>query len=1138
MVSNRSYPLNDSRSIQINQSGVPPEPSKYMRNHISTAKYSLFSFLPKFLFEQFRRYANIFFLMIGIMQQIPNVSPTGRYVTIVPLLIILTVTALKEILEDFKRHREDDKLNNSPISVLDFLRKEWYVKRWKDIVVGDVLLVEDNHFFPADLVLLSSSEPQGMCYIETSNLDGETNLKIRSPPIETADFNTRELLCNEFHGVIECEAPNRNLYDFKGNIKIRPSDPFAPISPSAILLRGTKLMNTPWIFGAAVYTGHESKLLKNSTTAPLKRSTVDRITNYQIIFLFLILVFIALFSSTASSFLTISGQALPYLGGSDEHNFFMNFMTFIILYNNLIPISLQVTLEMVRFIQAYFINWDREMFYEPSQTPAKARTSNLNEELGQIKYLFSDKTGTLTRNEMIFKRLTIGGKKYKTDESKESDIDSVLIHDLKNGAENAEYIRHCLILMAICHTVIPEMNDELGQMEYHASSPDEKALVSGAARFGFKFIARKPESVVIETAYGEIEEYKILNCIDFTSTRKRMTVIVESPDGSLTLYIKGADNVIIDRLGKDNASHKYLETTTSHLDVFAREGLRTLCIGMRKLDRNEYESWTDTWNEAATALEDREEKIDEAAAFVEKDLFLLGATAIEDKLQEGVPETIQMLLKANIKVWVLTGDKLETAINIGYSCKLLHHDMTLMVIETKTLDETRMDVTKFLADVRRSAVAGNTGRHALVVEGKSLGFTLEESVRGDFVELCCACRSVICCRISPIQKAEMVEMIRKHTKSICLAIGDGANDVAMIQKADVGVGISGNEGMQAANSSDFSIGQFKYLQRLLLVHGAWNYTRISKVILYSFYKNICLYIIELWFAIDSYWSGQVLFERWTIGLYNILFTSAPPIAMGLFDQYFSARTRLAHPELYIETQRSEFFNHVVFWKWIFNSIFHSIIIYWYPMKAYSLGTIWRNGRTGDYLSIGNMVYSFVVITVCLKAGLEMDSWNVFTHIAIWGSIVIWFTFLVLYSFVWPLGIPLAANMAGMIELIFTSRIFWLSLILVPSVAILLDFIIKVAQGTTGKLATRQTKLAKEDKERANESSSLLATLKIRDVKSTNPSEIEMTHGYAFSQEEDGDVSQSEIIRRYDTTQGNNQIPESTSHKILPGYINV
>ncbi|CAB4061238.1 DRS2 [Lepeophtheirus salmonis] len=951
-----------------NQSGVPPEPSKYMRNHISTAKYSLFSFLPKFLFEQFRRYANIFFLMIGIMQQIPNVSPTGRYVTIVPLLIILTVTALKEILEDFKRHREDDKLNNSPISVLDFLRKEWYVKRWKDIVVGDVLLVEDNHFFPADLVLLSS---------------------------KTADFNTRELLCNEFHGVIECEAPNRNLYDFKGNIKIRPSDPFAPISPSAILLRGTKLMNTPWIFGAAVYTGHESKLLKNSTTAPLKRSTVDRITNYQIIFLFLILVFIALFSSTASSFLTISGQALPYLGGSDEHNFFMNFMTFIILYNNLIPISLQVTLEMVRFIQAYFINWDREMFYEPSQTPAKAR-----------------------------------GKKYKTDESKESDIDSVLIHDLKNGAENAEYIRHCLILMAICHTVIPEMNDELGQMEYHASSPDEKALVT----------------------YGEIEEYKILNCIDFTSTRKRMTLIVESPDGSLTLYIKGADNVIIDRLGKDNASHKYLETTTSHLDVFAREGLRTLCIGMRKLDRNEYER-------------QREEKIDEAAAFVEKDLFLLGATAIEDKLQEGVPETIQMLLKANIKVWVLTGDKLETAINIGYSCKLLHHDMTLMVIETKTLDETRMDVTKFLADVRRSAVAGNTGRHALVVEGKSLGFTLEESVRGDFVELCCACRSVICCRISPIQKAEMVEMIRKHTKSICLAIGDGANDVAMIQKADVGVGISGNEGMQAANSSDFSIGQFKYLQN--------SYSFMEHGIIREF---------------QNYWSGQVLFERWTIGLYNILFTSAPPIAMGLFDQYFSARTRLAHPELYIETQRSEFFNHVVFWKWIFNSIFHSIIIYWYPMKAYSLGTIWRNGRTGDYLSIGNMVYSFVVITVCLKAGLEMDSWN---------------------FCVGPLGIPLAANMAGMIELIFTSRIFWLSLILVPSVAILLDFIIKVAQGTTGKLATRQTKLAKEDKERANESSSLLATLKIRD-------------------EEDGDVSQSEIIRRYDTTQGNNQIPDGRS----------
>eukprot|EP00096_Caligus_rogercresseyi_P008494 TRINITY_DN273_c0_g1_i2.p1 TRINITY_DN273_c0_g1~~TRINITY_DN273_c0_g1_i2.p1 ORF type:complete len:807 (-),score=211.18 TRINITY_DN273_c0_g1_i2:567-2987(-) len=795
-------------------------------------------------------------------------------------------------------------------------------------------------------------------------------------------------------------------------------------------------------------------------------------------------------------------------------------MTLCRVCDNLIPISLQLKHEMVQFIQAFFINWDRELYYDATEAPAKARTSNLNEELGQIKYIFSDKTGTLTRNEMIFKKLSIGGTIYSVNEESPNELESPLILDLKQGAEKAELIRHCLVLMAVCHTVIPEQGDG-SEVEYHASSPDEKALVSGAARYGFKFLARKPESVVIETVFGEIEEYKVLTCIDFTSSRKRMSVIVEGPNGLLTLYTKGADSVIMDRLAKDH--NKFLGLTSRHLDLCAREGLRTLVLGMRTLERSEYESWAKLWGEIEVSLSEKEERIDEAAALVERDLQLLGATAIEDKLQDGVPETIEKLLRANIKVWVLTGDKLETAINIGYSCKLLLQEMTLMVLETQTLDETRMDVSKFLEEVRRGTASGNTEGYALVVEGKSLGFTLEESVRGDFVELCCACKSVICCRISPIQKAEMVDLIKKHTKSITLAVGDGANDVAMIQKADVGVGISGNEGMQAANSSDFSIGQFKYLQKLILVHGAWNYNRISKVILYSFYKNICLYIIELWFAIQSYWSGQVLFERWTIGLYNILFTSAPPIAMGLFNQHYSASQRLNNPELYMETQRSEFFNHCVFWRWIINSIFHSVVLYWYPMKAYGMGAMWRNGFTGDYLSIGNMVYSFVVITVCLKAGLEMDSWNVFTHLAIWGSIAVWFLFLSLYSWVWPLGIPLAANMAGMVSIMLQSHVFWLCLLLVPCTAITFDFVVKAAENTMGGRAGRQTEFLQEER-RLNENSKLLRVSKQKGFKSTNPSEIEMTSGYAFSQEEDGDVSQSEIIRRYDTTRGQ-QLPD-------------
>jgi len=321
----------------------PQQEVRFITNHISTAKYNMLSFLPKFLFEQFRRYANIFFLCIGLLQQIPNVSPTGRFVTIVPFTVILMLTAVKELIEDFKRHRADDKVNSSLTNVLDASTREWEAKRWQDVAVGDVVRVDNERFFPADLVLLASSEPQGMCYVETSNLDGETNLKIRSAASQaTADMDNPDRMA-DFRAIIDCEPPNRNLYDFKGNLIDLSTSETVPLHPSSVLLRGAKLMNTGWIYGVVVYTGHETKLLMNSTQAPLKRSNIDKITNYQIIFLFLSLILISLFSAVANEIQKSgSDDHSTYLGNMVSSNFFYNFLTFVILYNNLIPISLQV----------------------------------------------------------------------------------------------------------------------------------------------------------------------------------------------------------------------------------------------------------------------------------------------------------------------------------------------------------------------------------------------------------------------------------------------------------------------------------------------------------------------------------------------------------------------------------------------------------------------------------------------------------------------------------------------------------------------------------------------------------------------------------------------------------------------------
>lgn len=351
-------------------------------------------------------------------------------------------------------------------------------------------------------------------------------------------------------------------------------------------------------------------------------------------------------------------------------NFGYNLLTFIILYNNLVPISLQVTLEIVRFIQAIFINMDLGMYYAVNDTPAMARTSNLNEELGQVKYIFSDKTGTLTQNIMEFKKCTVAAEIYELPARKGGSCK--MLEDLQHG-RNSDLIEKFLTMLSVCHTVIPEVVD--GELAYHAASPDEKALVIAAKNFGYVFESRTPNSVTVSVG-GKKRVYEILNVIEFTSTRKRMSLIVQDPSGKILVLCKGADTVIYERLSPQSILREELLLI---LEEFATEGLRTLCFAYTEISKAKYDEWNDLHHKAATSIENREEKIAAAANKIETGLILLGATAIEDKLQDGVPETIATLLEADIKVWVLTGDKQETAINIGYACKLLTPGIGMLI---------------------------------------------------------------------------------------------------------------------------------------------------------------------------------------------------------------------------------------------------------------------------------------------------------------------------------------------------------------------------------------------------------------------------------------------------------------------------
>uniref|UniRef100_A0A8C2HCC7 Phospholipid-transporting ATPase n=1 Tax=Cyprinus carpio TaxID=7962 RepID=A0A8C2HCC7_CYPCA len=1013
-----------ARTVLLNRA----QTTKFCDNHVSTAKYGILTFLPRFLYEQIRRAANAFFLFIALMQQIPDVSPTGRYTTLVPLIFILTVAGIKEIIEDYTM----------------------FWQHWISVAVGDMVKVTNGQHLPADMVIVSSSEPQAMCYTETSNLDGETNLKIRQGLPLTASFQSLEELM-VLSGRLECEGPNRHLYDFTGTLRLENHNP-APLGPDQVLLRGAQLRNTQWVVGIVVYTGHDSKLMQNSTKAPLKRSNVERVTNMQILVLFGILLVMALVSSIGAAIWNQqhTDEACWYLSraGDISLNFWYNLLTFIILYNNLIPISLLVTLEVVRFTQALFINWDTEMYYAETDTPAMARTSNLNEELGQVKYLFSDKTGTLTCN-IILLFLS----------EKETKLSSRLPHQVGTSSQ---------ILCMLCFNV----------------------------------------------------------CL-FCSNRKRMSVIVRTPTGKLRLYCKGADNMIFERL---NETSQYKDLTVAHLEQFATEGLRTLCFAYVDLEEGAYQEWLKEYNRISTVLKDRAQKLEECYELIEKNLLLLGATAIEDRLQAGVPETIATLMKANIKIWVLTGDKQETAINIGYSCKLVSHGMSLVIVNEDSLDATRATLTAHCSSLGDSLRKEN--ELALIIDGQTLKYALSFEVRQAFLDLALSCKAVICCRVSPLQKSEIVDMVKKHVKAITLAIGDGANDVGMIQTAHVGVGISGNEGMQATNSSDYSIAQFSYLEKLLLVHGAWSYNRVTKCILYCFYKNVVLYIIELWFAFVNGFSGQILFERWCIGLYNVIFTALPPFTLGIVDRPCSQQNMLRFPQLYRITQNAEGFNTKVFWGHCINALIHSIILFWFPLKVLEHDTPFDNGNSVDYLFVGNIVYTYVVVTVCLKAGMETTAWTRFSHLAVWGSMVLWMLFFAVYSAIWP-TIPIAPDMLGQAGRVMQCWSFWLGLILVPTACLLKDVVWNAGRRTVRKSLLEEVQelearavdpgaavLRDASGRSLNERAHLLTRVFRKTPSSvgrSNSVQQTVSHGYAFSQEEHGVVSQSQVVRSYDTT---------------------
>ncbi|XP_059146032.1 phospholipid-transporting ATPase VB-like [Physella acuta] len=1097
-------------------------------NAIKTTRYTIITFLPKNLFEQFHRFANIYFIFVVALNWVPEVNAFAKEVAALPVLFVLAVTAAKDAFEDFRRYRSDKQINSHTCRVFSVSEQRYVRCNWSNVYPGDFVHLSCNEIIPADILFIRSSDVQGICHIETSNIDGETNLKQRQIVEGFATVSeTRDFVPTMFPYTVEIDQPNSEIYSFRGFLKMENET--VSLCNSNLLQRGCVIRNTDYIEGMVVYAGAETKAMMNNKGPRHKISQLEAKINRDVIWCVILLLFLCFFCAIGSGIWLAdynNPNLVPFISFGDLDQYsplyqgFIVFWTYIIIFQSVIPLPLYVSLELVKLGQIYFIMQDIEMYDQERDKPMECRALNITEDLGQIEYIFSDKTGTLTENRMEFKSCTVGGVNYnhlpRDDEiDSQSDFDSrisfaglsrtssifenlhldpALQREVSNMClrslnsidlsipPHVKQVQEFFLLMAVCNTVvvsyvhsdsmddsgyIPEsehprdqlppakvpdkpnhrgppgtplshhsrstlslsasengdlasegsvtgssfMSDGSQKNHYEAESPDELALVKAANTYGCKLVKRGPGKVkVLFTGENEEAEFEVLNTLHFDATRKRMSVIVRHPiSREIVLYVKGADscifNVLHRKYQEDEECKRLLEATHKYLEGYALRGLRTLCMAKKVLSEQEYGEWAIKHKKAEIDMNNRDELIRESCNLIERDLDLLGGTGIEDKLQEGVPSTISNLRKAGMKVWVLTGDKQETAIQIAYACHLFSRDQNVITLNADSMEETKARLDSALADLRsellptdahslstsesnilsrsfislHSVANEKESNYALVIDGPTLNHATSPELEKRFLKICMNCQSVVCCRATPIQKATVVKLVRDNLKKMTLAIGDGANDVSMIQVADIGVGISGQEGMQAVMSSDFAISKFKFLERLLLVHGHWNLERLAKFAAIMFYKSLLSVLALFWFQLFSGFSGSLMIDSLYLTMQHVIFTAAPPLANGIFDKDLAAETLLSEPALYKPGQKGKMYTQWTFLIVTIDSVYQSIMIYFIPHLAYMNQSIdiWEFGTTIDVC---------MILSILLHMGIETNSW-VWIQ---WGSIVLSF----------------------------------------------------------------------------------------------------------------------------------------------------
>ncbi|KAL0265429.1 UNVERIFIED_CONTAM: hypothetical protein PYX00_010819 [Menopon gallinae] len=923
-------------------------------------RYTMYNFVPINIYHQLSKTTNMFFLVTLALLSVPSISPFTPYTYMIAFLCVLGVSMAKDGYEDYKRHKHDKEFNQRPTHLVkpcdggaDVMVEETFME---NLNAGDFAIVKADCEVPADMVFLSSKvrgEDGGLvcarhCYVETSNLDGELNYKRKTahgpacarcgPKIVRGGavicgcdmqligaigsftvFDTGEVL-SEF----ECQiaTSNENIMQYERNV----------------LLRGSRLRNTEQIFGLVVSVGEKTKLSMSSRRARTKMSAFERRLFRKIFYVFLIYFTILVISSLLGArFLVSNDTSYLYTSPYPARVALQQTGTEFILYNYLVPISLFVTFEFVRFIQGLFINNDQQMTVQG--VGAQCQNTGTIEDLGIIECILADKTGTLTKNEMVFRYVHLLGEsklcaphalweKHRETLSSRARLEEALSKGLCAGAANRDPVL-CLVLSLLCCNSV-----ELVDGKYQGSSQDEICMVEELARHGLHLKKRTLHAVAIELQ-GCTLEIEIPIVLEFTSARQRMSVVARV-FGRHLLFTKGSDQKI---LRADAMGHV-------RRIIDRNSEFRSLAVCCREVGAAEFE---DALRDYRGAIENHAmNRIDDIFERLEKDMVYLGTTFIEDKLQDHVGETVQSCLAAGIKIWMVTGDKKETAVSCAINCGLLDRDFE-----------------------RRGSGA--------VIYAEDLLSNAER-----FGELM-FCKSVVVFRASPDHKARIAEGVMR-TGKMTLSIGDGNNDVIMLQTTHIGVGIRGKEGTRACLTADISVPEFRCLERLLHVHGRNSYANLATVGLNSFYKNLFLILIQFYYDFFNGFSGNPVYNYYFLNYFNVFFTSLIPLAVGVFNRQYPDEYLLENPKRYRETRCC--FTNKVFLLMIVYAISKATLVFWITYGIVIKKDITSpQGYVGGYKALNNF-FSFVVFfSVVLRQVGDITFYVVYSYVAIAVSVL-------------------------------------------------------------------------------------------------------------------------------------------------------